>query len=473
MDVAVVWIYDPADSNATCESWDKAVMARTIRFRGQCALALARGGRREAAEALSALLQELVPVVIREYAEYEPENEILSGFQDICAAMIMLGRKEGVDAFIAVLPSTYGERKTAHNEWECARDFLGRTVGDRFDLAPDLPKHLYEKAVRQWEDWWRANRDGLSFEEVKKKPEDKSGEHCAEESMSTRDLVAAIEDYGNGLAPRPRAEAVLKKRCARNCRELKAVAENPGERLDVRAKATEFYIHFKGKKGLGLVTRLLDAPDIDVADDSYGSSIYGLCLTLTHDYPDKFKQICRDRILEGGVGTAMAVRLLINQEDYGFLRDHYTAVVTRVPEMSSEVLYWLVIKSLVPDAETLTKEIQGADFWKAMLAAECIRRQCLEKKLPEEARAALKRWQENPAFRMMVASHGLEKEQHKAGAAQILPTIQGNDCAAARAYGIALRLLTNDLDDLMTPEAATCIEHLRKCIQVYLAQLSQ
>jgi hypothetical protein len=232
-----------ADLSAAVESRSDAEQsydALLARFRAECANALVGKGHESAPPVLHELLFSLAAVMREKSSSGEPFNNFAWAFNSTCRAVARLGSSQCIEEAIALLPDISPHK--ARPVVQALRDITGRTYGPDFDRPARLAPAEYAK----WQRWWEVNKVvfHIKLDAFPRFPPKKT--------ETLRDFVlAAPERVSQGRAPdRGGTEAGewLAANARSHRRKLRALMDDPDERIAVRVEALFWSYHYGGRR---------------------------------------------------------------------------------------------------------------------------------------------------------------------------------------------------------------------------------
>ena len=454
---------------ASPESWDdyeREVNRVTMSLRSTCGQALAEIDTQAAGGPIVALIEQ----------EKEAIKQTMRGPRDawfdvyqyamLCGCAARTGKREGLDILFELLPET--RRPNNGNIVSILKTYVeGPTP-----LDYEISEAEFARNVQKWQEWWAANRDSVAVAPLqKRRPSYKE----ITRFESVRDYVDAATQSVNGgdyIAPAyPAAIDWLKQNGSKHGRELRKLASSAQESRELRQKAFEAYIKSGGKDALRWARKTLLKSDNTLSPVERKLFFGALLNSLQGAYPNETKGLLRECVERMAPSAGVAVERIPIADDGSaeFILSHYGAIVRSFPEVRSSIVRQCKQYPHLGDISVITDCLVNGERADANIAAATVHDRNIAADLPEEARQALDRWLADPLFRLDVIRCESDKKLRVSEVVEVLRSVTGSDAHAARRYGHAFNLLTENTSGPASPEAVACLESMRRCVEAYRA----
>jgi len=446
----------------------------TVRAQGEIMNFRAAGSRTLMDMDSEAVGAALVTVIEREFddvkltMQMDRDNYLyLNNYAALCRMAAVAGRREGVDALVELIPFT-DRRNDGGIPY-----VLQHLTGAQISPPKDMTGAEFRDFVRDWQDWWDANRDSFTLPEQIAQPA--ATENARFETV--RDYVEAASksiSHYDAVAPAyPEAHMWLENNGSKHGRKLRKLAEDENEPMELRRSAAQWYARTGGDRALRWLRTKLLAPDEQKPPKGTNIEPEYLFNAAGENFPEARNELARECVRRGVPSAPEAVDRLLSgrvaQDNAAFILEHYERLVQRFPALRHRIVQRYRYAATPGDEVVFVDCLINGDFNTAVFASAAVRSRGIENMLPENARRALQRWRESPPFALAVLEYEEDEELRMREATQISRAVTGTDVHAAQAYARAYSLLTNQFADYVTSDAEFCAQGLTRCIDAYRA----
>lgn len=456
------------------DDWDRRAATEAAELQARGALKLAQNEGKIAEPALLSFVDRAQPQVEAALQNPREGATLASLYALICSELAQMGRREGVDALVSLLAATPYSAGGHGN----ALFSLRRLFGPKFPSTSDTEAQ-YREAVRQWQEWWAANRD--SFEApgepwTPPAPEKlytyppPEGSSKYERALAYAGAYADTDFYAG---PAPELKEWLEENAESHGRMLRRIADDETLPDKIRWAAAQWYVKGSGDRAMKWVRgQVMEWSPEDKPGAPFDPS---RLLQMTREETrsaHEVVEIAKECVEERCAATPAAAHILLSYEpdarDPQFVLDRYERIVESFPEVRRAAASHFFANPAPGDEKVFLDVLRSGDRSAAAFAVAAVKRRGLADKLPADARESYDKWAENQSVRFEVINLIQNPEQREKAALELVRAVDGTDAEAARVYAFGYLTLTRHGNAEITPEAQSCLDALHRCIDAYL-----
>ncbi len=420
----IAWDAEPID-------WDRLRGEGLIKFRGDCAVALAKLDAKESTSNIESFIDSLVPLFSTWWADpRNPPHDALWGFSFACKAASALGSKRGVDAMIAMLPLV--RPHSSDVVLSQLRIVTEQTIGPEYGM----PARDHPAEIQKWVEWWKTNRADFACRpeviEIWKTP----NAQLRNDTLMERLLTAhkRLFDFDGTSGGKAQA-SWLDENADDHIDELARIIEDPAMNYYARREAIDWYAKFAGTQALPVLTKCMT---LEIGHDPEDAQLAEFLMCAARDAINKYMPEEMDKAIQACVAKGPDVAMYFGPE---CVKDEATAelIAERFSKYSSASQLGIVqFMRNAPRAPAMSVFLQAirqhADAWVAMYGMQGIGKLSAEAELNPESRDALVRWQQDPFFALLVLQSREESVPPPKAISDIAARVKGNDARALRIH---------------------------------------
>ena len=373
--------------------------AELCSFRSDCALVLSTRGDKSILPALKQHMQDTHQKVL---GKTEPDVSILRTFAIACQAVFQAGDRAGVETLIGYL-----DHLPRNNSPDCIIDPLSISTR-QYGLGPTYtqPYQHWPVEIAKWKTWWEANKNRTPEDILKMEPffwED--FRTPLPNSASPRQHLAAVAQKNIGMGGYSQSvqasENWLSQNGKKRLKEIVAVLNDKDEDWKVREIAMDCYARFGGKAPFKVI-RAIALDDKQFSGTQHAAEYFqqnALHVLATY-FPDRADAVLKACIASEQTGSTAATILEKNTKNLDFLIKNFS----KIPQNARAGRLQYFLKQNAPQtAPVYYQAVQDRDVWVACYGWQGIQKYQLESKMPDAAKAALEKWQQDPEFQSILA----------------------------------------------------------------------
>lgn len=363
------------------EEWDIVRALERDRLRMEATVAITRLTGEKSDGLFRQLLMDWASKSAAEKDNPEIRRAIIGSLFGICDSLLYADVVMGIETLLLLVESSDPELQWA------AAGYLYRLTSQEFGPYYDTPFSATSHEAQKWRDWWSKQRPAAT--DLRSFVRAASQSRVVFQPTTLRDYLVEIVDHAmTEWEPGHHPEDWMKAYAPKHFDELNDIAQDPQERLSIRAEALEYIVQFHPKASFKAILSALYDPAV-----AQSTSLHDKAVELLYrHHPNEFDETIITCIDEDCPSATMAIQHL-------WIKGGRYTLAAKLSNLDPSLRKYALDKLLYdsgPPEEALELALAGDNPEFAARAVKAARHPAIKALLTPKGLAHLERWEQDP-----------------------------------------------------------------------------